>query len=457
MKGRTVFEKITDINEKFLEEAAFVPAAGAGGIPPRRERGSSGFSRFMNSGWGVAAVCALVAIGTIVGIVAAGQAGDPTVKPPVPHGSTPIDPDFTMTSAETHVPPETDAIITIEDESEPVDPDFTVSSEEESTPADPDAPDTTEGDSEPIDPDFTVTMEEESVPVEVETFPISEPETTPPLITEDFEPELSFSIVQYLDLSWRGMQAGQSTTIRIGVTNVGEGFSYMGASGSFHIEYAALVPQGSTYEEGYAAVIYDHLDYTQVAVPTGTVGTYEATFYIPEDAPVGKYDLVVGFWSCEKVFTGVVTVMPDIDLPEEEVRASADAEVKRQTGLTDLSSYDVSIKRRENGEWNLEYRVYIQGYPTMDALYVNLATDGTVMDYRENGSIYIGEFDSFIPHVTKEMTDEAIAKLGDVDKSKLYWYIDWDEYLCIGYEIVWERGDCIEIETVGEPVCPRPE
>ncbi len=76
MKGITIFETLTDIREDYIRDAeldtCFLTA------PVRkRERGLSAFSRFMSSGWGVAIICALVAVSVMGGIIWAGfNAGD---------------------------------------------------------------------------------------------------------------------------------------------------------------------------------------------------------------------------------------------------------------------------------------------------------------------------------------------------------------------------------------------
>lgn len=85
MTGKTVFEKITDVSDEFLEEAAFIPEAGSV-ISQRRASGVNGFSRFINSGWGVAMVCCLVAVATIVGMVSWGRMGGPGIE--LPPGAT---------------------------------------------------------------------------------------------------------------------------------------------------------------------------------------------------------------------------------------------------------------------------------------------------------------------------------------------------------------------------------
>lgn len=397
MTGRIVFEKITDISDKFLEEAAFIPEEEGYHVKSRRGLGNSGLSRFMNSGWGVAMICCLVAVATVAGILSWGHmAGTPANLPPA--GSVSEDTD---------------------DSEENVD-----GTQQDST----------------------------------------ELETTMPIVGEDFEPEISFhyvhkdSALYYVvggTMIW-AMQAGDSIRMEISSTNSGEGFAYMGATDSFHVEYAALVPSGGAYEDGYACEIYDHLNYGQVSVPSGTQSSYEATFHIPKDAPLGTYDLVVGFWSCEKVFEDVVTVMPDIDLSEAEAIAFADAEIKQRTNLTDLSPYRVSATCLPNGVWDLEYRIYIQGYPTTDFILVKLGTDGTVIGFRVRER-EPGLFAPYIPYVTAEMVTEAVEKLGDVDASELYWIIDIDGYLSIGYEIHHVSDVCGFIDFRCERVFPAIE
>ncbi len=71
MKGITVFETFTDIREDYIRDAELDACFMAAPIR-KRERGPSDFSRFMNSGWGVAIICALVAVSVMGGIIWAG-------------------------------------------------------------------------------------------------------------------------------------------------------------------------------------------------------------------------------------------------------------------------------------------------------------------------------------------------------------------------------------------------
>ncbi len=78
MKGITVFETFTDIREDYIRDAELDACFMAAPVR-KRERGSSTFSRFMNSGWGVAIICALVAVSVTGGIIWAGfNAGNVT-------------------------------------------------------------------------------------------------------------------------------------------------------------------------------------------------------------------------------------------------------------------------------------------------------------------------------------------------------------------------------------------
>ncbi len=64
-----MFEKMTGISEEYITEAALVPAVGAS--PAKKpENRFAALSRVLNSGWGVACICFIVAIAAVVGMVA---------------------------------------------------------------------------------------------------------------------------------------------------------------------------------------------------------------------------------------------------------------------------------------------------------------------------------------------------------------------------------------------------
>ena len=75
MNGRTVFERMTNVRDQFLEEAAFVPQGGTVLAPPRRKSRDNWFTRFANSGWGVACICFVVAVAAVIGMAAWGRMG----------------------------------------------------------------------------------------------------------------------------------------------------------------------------------------------------------------------------------------------------------------------------------------------------------------------------------------------------------------------------------------------
>ncbi|MBE6558456.1 MAG: leucine-rich repeat domain-containing protein [Ruminococcaceae bacterium] len=76
MKGRKAFEAMNNVSDKLITESGeklgFLPREGGapvlGKAPKRRA-----FSNWLNSGWGVAAVCALVSVGVLGGILWAGN------------------------------------------------------------------------------------------------------------------------------------------------------------------------------------------------------------------------------------------------------------------------------------------------------------------------------------------------------------------------------------------------
>ena len=82
MKGQTAFEALSGVRDDLIEEAVELLGlldmdAASVGRRPRRERGESLFSRFMDSSWGVALLCAVVSLSVLSAIVWAGN------RPPV--------------------------------------------------------------------------------------------------------------------------------------------------------------------------------------------------------------------------------------------------------------------------------------------------------------------------------------------------------------------------------------
>ncbi len=81
MKGITAFEAIGNLNDAFIMSAVLPNDA----FPAPTANSPSAFRRFINSSWGVAAVCALVAVSVMGGILWAGNRPEPT-----PGGNPPV-------------------------------------------------------------------------------------------------------------------------------------------------------------------------------------------------------------------------------------------------------------------------------------------------------------------------------------------------------------------------------
>ena len=90
MKSLNIASTFTNINELYIAEAAEMPYEAA--VIPVEKR-KNGFVRFINSGWGVAMLCALVAVAVTLGILAAGRAAGPVTTLP---GAGPTHPTFSF-------------------------------------------------------------------------------------------------------------------------------------------------------------------------------------------------------------------------------------------------------------------------------------------------------------------------------------------------------------------------
>ena len=73
MRGEVLFEKMTGISDAYIAEAALVAPVG---VAAPKKRSFASLSRALNSGWGVACICFIVAIAAVVGMVAWGRMGE---------------------------------------------------------------------------------------------------------------------------------------------------------------------------------------------------------------------------------------------------------------------------------------------------------------------------------------------------------------------------------------------
>ena len=90
MTGQVAFEAMNNLRDDLITEAAeilgFLDEPAPAFAKPAREHRENLFSRFFNSGWGVAMICAVVSLSVLGGIIWAGQrppAGGPGSNPPV--------------------------------------------------------------------------------------------------------------------------------------------------------------------------------------------------------------------------------------------------------------------------------------------------------------------------------------------------------------------------------------
>ncbi len=70
MKGMALFAGMSDVRDSLIEESLMLFDTPAAELCPK---GQSAFSRFLNSGWGVAVICTVVSLSVLMGIIRAGQ------------------------------------------------------------------------------------------------------------------------------------------------------------------------------------------------------------------------------------------------------------------------------------------------------------------------------------------------------------------------------------------------
>ncbi len=104
MKGMIIYEGLTRIDDGFILGST-LPAAGAVAPKTRRE---SAFARFASSGWGVAVISCVVALGVLTAIILVGQR-EPTL-PPVSTGNSTETTVETGTETATEPTTETEAV-----------------------------------------------------------------------------------------------------------------------------------------------------------------------------------------------------------------------------------------------------------------------------------------------------------------------------------------------------------
>ena len=79
MSGMTLFISLNDVRDSIIEESLMLFDTPADILGSKEQ---NGFRRFLNSGWGVAMICAIVSLAVLIAIVQAGR--NAPITPPVP-------------------------------------------------------------------------------------------------------------------------------------------------------------------------------------------------------------------------------------------------------------------------------------------------------------------------------------------------------------------------------------
>lgn len=461
MNGRTVFERMTNVRDQFLEEAAFVPQGGTVLAPPRRKSRDNWFTRFANSGWGVACICFVVAVAAVVGMVVWGRMGDMTGPGSTTAGRFELD--YTMQDTEGNVHDGTaetgeqfSVLTTVTNRGKPfrcVEWEyfayacFVLQGDETvmltgtyALPADatPMIKKVETGevglqrimftvpwDAIPGVYDLVLTYENERVVISgaltVESAPVSY------LIsygesTDVYERGQHFSIYTRLHNA-----DGQVIINDIGLVQCENAvYIHRGEDGT---EYR-LVPESVEFYEPSTARVF--------------------TFFIPEDAPAGKYDLCLESLCGRETYPGELTVAEegeDITIPV------AMGAIRNAYGRDiDLSLYTPTVEPSEDGGCLVTFRIYIEGLTGGNSYTVELGEDGRVGGCTATSSGR--RLEPFVGVVTSDMIEEAMARLGVSDKTNLSLTVDIDRWLLLCYTAYDEDGSITDHRT--ERICRNP-
>ena len=316
MRGEILFEKMTDISEKYITEAALVPAVGAS--PAKKpENRFAALSSALNSGWGVACICFIVAIAAVVGMVAWGRMGtagpgsDPNTQFTFSYSMTPINGKVNRGDTVT-----VDASMTNQGKA------FTTSD------FFPYAQFILQGnDSVVIQGVYALDESTEKRKIEngdqasryfIFSIPENAVEGTYDLVisykkeqqvysgvlevdTDHTAPEYSFGykpVKQFYHI-------GETVTMEAWVINNRE-FLYKGELYGFKPTPACLEHRQSGYRIQGITTAWD--GYTTTIIPAGTKGMAEYQFSLLTGVPTGEYDLILTYKDCEQRFEQVLTV-----------------------------------------------------------------------------------------------------------------------------------------------------
>ena len=477
MKGEILFEKMTGISDEYVAEAALVAPVG---VESHKRNRFSSLSSALNSGWGVACICFVVAIATVVGMVAWGRMGDdvPTVPPvhqPAPRFSfsydmrssdgsdwngtaLPGDTVYVDTSvlnqgksfdtydffAHAHFVLQGDDTVTLQGVYPVIDTDkhtvdsgdrgsrcFTFFIPENATPGVYDLVLSFDG--------------EEQVFSGVLTVGDPAGDTQPPVDTTD---RYDFSFGYEL-----GGDAAPGTFYHMDtwVVNEGASFTFEGSSMGF-APSAVLIHMETQYRiEG---AFDTTTDFTTVTVKTGDKGQTTQEFMIPADAPTGVYALQLSYGGVTKSFAGAVIVTNGSESTDEkpidELWTLAEGYLKQLVSNVDPVHYTrgtATTTTTPSAEYTVCFSFYVNilGTETAESFRVTLNSKGQYLSHEQDPQTY----SLFIPYVTTEMVEAA--------KPPLYTHPDYPLKLLHQYGYTVKDGDlyltydCFDgSDTVGE-------
>lgn len=316
MRGEVLFEKMTGISDEFIAEAALVAPVGVA-VPKKKPFAS--LSRALNSGWGVACICFIVAIAAVVGMVAWGRMGeavgpgnDPSVRFAFSYEMT--DNNGSAWSGTAMPGDVVNVSTTVVNHGKPFEAyDFfafaqLVLQEDESV--------VIAGHYPVVETDkHTV----ESGSTGSRTFHFHIPENATPgvydlVLSYDGEKQVFGGALTVGDPNARfsfgyklagDALTGASYLMDTWITNEGEPFTFEGSSMGF-APTAVLIHMETQYRiDGSFGVDDDHGVFT---VNTGDMRYVVQEFFIPDDAPTGAYALELSYGGVSKSFPGAVIV-----------------------------------------------------------------------------------------------------------------------------------------------------
>ena len=461
MNGRTVFERMTNVRDQFLEEAAFVPQGGTVLAPPCRKSRDNWFTRFANGGWGVACICFVVAVAAVVGMVVWGRMGDMTGPGSTTAGRFELD--FTMQDTEGNVHDGTaetgeqfSVLTTVTNRGKPfrcVEWEYFAY-----------ACFVLQGD-ETVMLTGTYALPADATPMikKVETGEVGLQRimfTVPwDAIPGVYDLVLTYEnervvISGALTVEKSSMSFYATYGERTDVFEKGQSFSLF--TRLLHSNGLFIFNNGGLIQCEQVTFIHRGEDGTEYQILPASMEFYEPSssrvfsFTIPNDAPAGSYDLCMETWCHSEIYAGAMTVAEageDITL---QVAAGA---FRSPDGRgTDLSLYTPTVEPTEDGGCTVTFRIYIEGLTGGDNYTVRLDADGRVTSTVSTGRG--GRLDRFVGIVTPEMIADAMERIGVTDKSQLELTVDIDRFLLLVYYEYDGEGNTVGYRT--ERICREP-